>query len=315
MKALITGISGQDGSFLAELLLQKGYEVYGVTRENSDLKRIKDFKEKLSLTTVDLQNYDSLKAYCLDIMPNEIYHLASDVDPLLIPEKTTEVFKTNFVPGMNLLNIIQGFLPMCRLYFAGSSLMFGDTKISPQNEETPMNPTTPYGIAKVATHNFLKMYRETFGIYACTGILYNHESTRRAEHFLPRKITTAVAKIKSNKQETLKLGTIDVNRDWSHAKDIVRSMWLMLQQETPKDYVIGSGVLHSAKDVLKVAFSTAGLEWLDYVETDEVLVRNVDYFNLCADITKARSDLKWVPHYSFEEIIEEMTLHDIKELK
>ena len=200
----------------------------------------------------------------------------------------------------------------CHLFCAGSSLMFGSCLTSPQNEETPMNPTTPYGIGKVAGYHYVKMYREAYGIFACTGILFNHESPRRDDNFLPRKITKAVARIKAGMQDKLVLGDINIKRDWAFAGDVVGSMWLMLQQEVPEDFVIGSGELHSVKELLEIAFGFIGKEWQSYVTFDPELLRKVEYGNLCADNSKARSQLNWAPRLSFRELIEQMVQNDLK---
>lgn len=190
--------------------------------------------------------------------------------------------------------------------------MFGDVKESPQNEQARMNPTTPYGIAKVALYHFLRMYREAYGIFACMGILFNHESPRRDERFLPRKITKAVAQIKAGRQEKLVLGDIEIKRDWSFAGDVVESMWLMLQANEPKDYVIGSGELHSIHEILEIAFNYADLDWREFVVRDEKYIRNIEYVNLCADSRKARVELNWIPKIGFHELITEMVRSDMK---
>jgi GDPmannose 4,6-dehydratase len=193
--------------------------------------------------------------------------------------------------------------------------MFGTVHSSPQNEATPMNPTTPYGIAKLAAHHFVRMYREAYGIYACTGILFNHESPRRDEIFLPRKITKAVANIKAGRQDRLLLGDIELKRDWAYAGDVVESMWLMLQQDIPDDFVIGSSELHSIKELLQIAFRLVDLNWQDYVVLDSGLLRNIEYVNLCADSRKAREKLGWTPKVHFKELVELMVQNDLELVK
>lgn len=314
-KAIITGIAGQDGSYFAELLLEKGYEVHGVVRPskgNDDCRlwRIAGITDKLSLHDCDLTDPEQVESLFLSVMPDEVYHLASKVQPRLIFEQERNIFDVNFFGVFNLLRAIKKYKSGCRLYCAGSSLMFGVVKESPQNEETPMNPSTPYGIAKVAAHHFVKMYREAYGIYACTGILFNHESPRRDEIFLPRKITKAVANIKAGKQEKLLLGDLETKRDWSYAGDVVESMWLMLQQRAPEDFVIGSNELHSIKDLLEIAFGYLDLNWKDYVVYDPKLLRKIEYVNLCADNRRARVMLGWAPKVKFQELIEQMVKND-----
>jgi GDPmannose 4,6-dehydratase len=193
--------------------------------------------------------------------------------------------------------------------------MFGPVHVSPQNENTPMNPTTPYGIGKVAAHHFVRMYREAYGVFACTGILFNHESPRRDEIFLPRKITKAVANIKAGRQDKLLLGDIELMRDWAYAGDVVESMWLMLQQDIPEDFVIGSSELHSIKELLEIAFGFVDLNWQDYVALDPSLLRNIEYANLCADSTKARKKLGWAPKVSFRKLVEQMVQNDLEMIK
>lgn len=316
-RALITGVAGQDGSYLAELLLKKGYEVHGATRGHEKsrpdrLWRLNAIKDRLNLHVCDVVDTDQTTSLFEALLPDEVYHLASDVEPKLIFEEEGKTFNVNFLGTINLLRAIKQYKQESRIYCAGSSLMFGAVRTSPQNEETPMNPTTPYGIAKVAAYHFSRMYREAYGIFVCTGILFNHESPLRDETFLPRKITKAAASIKAGKQDKLILGNIEAKRDWSFAGDVVDSMWLMLQQDIPKDYVIGSGELHSIKELLQIAFGYVGLNWQDYVVSDPNLLRKVEYVNLCADAAKARNELGWVPRVGFRELIEQMVKEDSK---
>lgn len=319
-KAIITGISGQDGSYLAELLLEKGYEVHGVERPSKikdahRLWRISGIIDRLILHDCDITDFEQVEIVFHSVMPDEVYHLASKVQPRLIFEEEKEIFDVNFLGVLNYLHAIKKYKDSCRLYCAGSSLMFGTVLSTPQNEDTPMNPTTPYGIGKVAAYHFVRMYREAYGTYACTGILFNHESPRRDAIFLPRKITMAAANIKAGKQVKLLLGDIDTKRDWAYAGDVVESMWLMLQQKNPEDYVIGTSELHSIKELLEIAFGFLDLNWQEYVILDPGLLRKIDYVNLCADTKKAREKLGWMPKVHFRELVERMVENDFEQVK
>lgn len=316
-KALITGIVGQDGSYLAELLISKGYEVHGLISNDqlSDSKRrwrISKIEQLLKLYSCDLMDSSQINKMVIKILPDEIYHLASNVDPNVEFSGEIATFNINFLMTINLLRAIKIVNNNCKIYCAGSSLMFGEVKESPQSEQTAMNPTTPYGIAKVAAFHYVRMYREAYDIFACTGILFNHESPRRDERFLPRKITKAVAQIKFGRQSQLTLGDIEIKRDWSFAGDVVESMWLMLQAEKPRDYVIGSGQLHSIRELLEIAFEYAGLDWREFVVRDESLIRKIEYINLCADTKSAKTELNWKPRVSFRELIIDMLKEDLK---
>lgn len=319
-KAIITGIAGQDGSYLAELLIAKGYEVHGIQNpskmyDRSRLWRISGVVNMITLHKCDVTDLLQVESIFKAVMPDEIYHLASDVQPRLIFEEEKKTFDVNFLGTINFLHSIKKYNESSKLYCAGSSLMFGTVDSSPQNENTPMNPTTPYGIGKVAAYHFVRMYRQAYGIFACTGILYNHESARRDEIFLPRKITKAAANIKLGNQKKLMLGDITVQRDWTFAGDVVETMWLMLQQKRPDDFVIGSNELHSIEDLLEIAFGYLNLNWKDHVVFDPELLRNVEYMNLCAETTKARAKLNWVPKVSFKKLIESMVKYDYELLK
>lgn len=318
--ALITGIAGQDGSYLAEFLLAKNYEVHGVisdyhSRDHSRLWRLKNLEGRIKLHVVDILNFEQTANCISELSPDEIYHLASNVDPRVIFEEEINTYNINFTGTIHILRAIYKTKTKAKLYCAGSSLMFGRVSESPQNENSSMNPTTPYGIAKVAALHFIRMYREAYGVFACMGILYNHESPRRDDRFLPRKITKAVASIKAGKQTILELGNIKIQRDWSFAGDVIESMWLMLQAAVPEDYVIGSGVLHSVEDLLACAFGSVGLDWRKYVVVNDKFFRNIDYENLCADISKAKKELNWSPRINFEKLIFNMVEQDVKLLK
>ena len=317
--ALITGITGQDGAYLSRLLLEKGYCIYGISRDaditSSRFHRIKEIISRIKIIQCNLLNFNEITNIINKVMPDEVYHLASDADVSVDYEKEPDTFNINFNAGLNLLRAIKKNNPKSRIYIAGSSLMFGRVENSPQNEFTGMNPTTPYGIAKVAQYQFAKIYRETYGIFACTGILYNHESPVRDVKFLPRKITNAVAEIKAGNKDRLTLGNLDIRRDWSFAGDVVLSMWKMLQQEVARDFVIGSGEQHSIRELLDIAFGFADLDWRDYVHIDQALFRSVDYDNLCADIKSANSFLGWCPQVTFRQLIENMTKNDLELMK
>lgn len=317
--AIITGILGQDGYYLARILLSKGYVVHGVVRPSSVLNanncwRLTQILDQLNIIKYDILSGCDMSEMISLIQPDEVYHLASDLSTNVAFVEDLNTFNVNFLPTLNLVKAIVENRSTCKLYFAGSSLMFGNTTGSPQNEDYPMCPTTPYGVGKVSAHNFLRMYREAYGIFACTGILYNHESPLRDDRFLPRKISKAVSEIKLGLRDNLLLGDLEIRRDWSFAGDVVNSMWLMLQNDKPMDYVVGSGELHSIRDLLEVAFSYVGLDWREFVFTDPNLIRKIEYNNLCANIEKISNDLGWKPEKSFTQIVEEMVCTDLRRL-
>ena len=315
-KALITGITGQDGSYLAEFLLEKGYEVYGTIFGKSDNDwRIKSIKEKIKIYECDVRDESKIIELVKEIAPNEIYHLASRVEPRVIFEEEKDILKTNFESVIFFLRTIKLYCPNSKFFLAGSSLMFGDAQESPQNENTPLKPNNPYGIAKTAGFYFVKMYRDNYGIFACTGILYNHESPRRDFNFLPRKITLTAAKIKFGKENNLILGNIEAKRDWGFAGDYVEAMWLMLQQDKPEDYVIGTGEIHSVKDILDIAFGEVGLDWKNYVVVSDEFFRKESDISMVADITKIKNELGWQPKTKFDNLIKMMIKEDIKLVK
>mgnify|MGYP001589635716 CR=1 FL=1 len=316
-KALITGITGQDGSYLAEFLLEKGYEVYGTVYEKSDknIWRIKNIKEKIKLYECDVRDENKIIELVKEIIPDEIYHLASSVEPRIIFEEEQNIFKISFESAHSFLRAIKLYSNKSKFFLAGSSLMFGDVQESPQNENTPFSPNSPYGIAKTAGFYFVKMYREAYGIFACTGILYNHESPRRDLHFLPRKITRVAARIKAGKEKELALGNIDAKRDWGYAKDYVEGMWLMLQADKPDDYVIGTGEIHSVKDILDIAFGEVGLDWQKYVVISKEFFRKEGDIPMVADISKIKNELSCQPKTKFEDLIKMMVEEDIKIIK
>ena len=316
-KALITGITGQDGSYLGEFLLEKGYEVHGMVRRSSTEKfeRIASFKDRLILHQADLLDQLSIINLVKKIGPDEIYNLAAQsfvptswVQPVLTSEFTA-VGVTRVLEAIRLIN--KGI----RFYQASSSEMFGKAKSIPQNENTPFHPRSPYGVAKVYGHWITVNYRESYGIFACSGILFNHESPRRGKEFVTRKITDSVARIKLGLQDKLKLGSLDARRDWGYAGDYVEAMWLMLQQEAPDDYVVGTGVAHSVRDFAEKAFACVDLDWEKYVEVDPEFIRPAEVDLLLADGTKARTVLGWRPKVTFDELVKMMVEADIEKVK
>ena len=319
-KVLITGITGQDGSYLAELLLSKGYEVQGIVRRvaiedpENRLWRIKHLFDKIVLHSASLESFASIFNVVEKVKPDECYHLAAQsfVNYSFDDEFTT--IHTNVNGTHNLLASIKQRAPKCRFYFATSSEMFGNVKVSPQNEDTPFHPRSPYGISKVAGYHLTTNYRESYGLYALSGILFNHESPRRSYEFVTRKITSTVAKIKLGLEKELKLGNLDAKRDWGYAKDYVRAMWLMLQQNEPEDFVIATGKTHSVRELIDIAFSHVGLKWANYVTVDEKFYRPAEIFELTGDFSKAKKILDWEPKISFEELICMMVDADVKRL-
>lgn len=316
-KALITGITGQDGSYLAEFLLKRDYEVYGITRKPIEnylglWPELVEVKNRLKVYETDVSETREIENIFRLILPDEVYHLASVVEPRVIFEEEEKIFNINFFGALNLLKAVKKHKSDAKIFLAGSSLMFGDTSISPQNETTPLKPSTPYGIAKAAAFELGVMYRRTHRIFVSNGILFNHESPRRRDFFLPRKITSSVAKIKLGIEKELRLGDISTKRDWGFAGDFVEAMWLMLQSDKPDDFVVASGKSHSVQDILEIAFGYAGLNWKKYVVLDKKLRRDVEYSNLRGNISKIKKELNWHPHVSFRNLIETMTNYDIK---
>ena len=317
--ALITGITGQDGSYLAELLLSKGYEVHGIVRrialedETHRLWRIRKIIKNLNLHAGSLESYASLFNIILKIKPTEVYHLAAQsyVDYSFQDEFST--LNININGTHYLLSSVKEFATSkVKFYFAGSSEMFGKVKEVPQKENTPFNPRSSYGISKVTGFYMVKNYREAYKIHASSGILFNHESPRRGFEFVTRKITHAVARIKKGSKEKLKLGNIYAKRDWGHAKDYVEAMWLMMQQETPSDYVIGTGKEYSVEQFAQKAFSHAGLNYKDHIEIDAQLKRPSEVDSLLADFSRAKKLLKWEPKVSFDNLVKDMVESDIE---
>ena len=311
-KALITGINGQDGSYLAELLLEKGYEVHGLLRreaiEDADhrLTNIHNILERCQLHLGSIESYPPVFKAVYDVQPDECYHLAakSFVDFSFDTEFST--LNTNISGAHYVLSALQQAAPKCRFYFSGSSEMFGNVTVSPQNESTPFYPRSIYGISKLAGFHLTQNYRNQYGLFACTGILYNHESPRRGHAFVTRKIVSHAVKIKKGEIKELRLGNLDAKRDWGHAKDYVRAMWLMLQEDAPDDFVIASGKLHTVREFVERVFNRLGLNYNHHVVIDRNLFRPTEKVPLAGDAQKARSKLGWETTFSFEDLINDM---------
>ena len=320
-KALITGITGQDGSYLAEFLLKKKYKVYGIVRrvaledETHRLWRIKHLLKKIELKSASLESYASLVKIIQKIKPDEIYHLGAQSYVSYSFEDEFSTLNTNINGTHYILSAIKDFSSKTKFYFAGSSEMFGKVQRKIQDENTRFYPRSAYGISKVAGFELTRNYRDAYNLFACTGILFNHESPRRGFEFVTRKISSSVAKIKYGKQKYLYLGNINAKRDWGHAKDYVKAMWLMLQQKKPSDFVIGTGRMNSVKDFLKIAFSMAGLNYKKYLKIDKSLLRPSEVETLRANYNKAKKNLKWKPTVNFEKLVKEMVVEDLKYFK
>jgi GDPmannose 4,6-dehydratase len=315
--ALITGITGQDGSYLAELLLSKGYKVYGLVRRAStdNCQRLEHLLSRLTLIPGDLLDQTSLLDALEQTQPHEVYNLAAQSfvpaswqQPILTAEFTA-------VGVTRLLDAIRRVCPKARFYQASSSEMFGKVRETPQKETTPFHPRSPYGVAKAYSHFITVNYRESYGMFACSGILFNHESPRRGLEFVTRKITHGVAQIKLGMAEELRLGNLDAKRDWGFAGDYVRAMWLMLQQEEADDYVIGTGETHSVEEFVRIAFDRAGLDWRRHVVIDPRFYRPAEVDLLLADASKAREMLGWQPRMSFEQMVGDMVDADLAALR
>lgn len=315
--ALITGITGQDGSYLAELLLDTGYEVVGMVRRTStvNFSRIAHIQDRLHLVSGDILDEPSMIAILTKYQPSEVYNLAAQS---FVPTSWQQPVFTGEVTALGvtrLLDAIRIVNPEIRFYQASSSEMFGKVRETPQNENTPFYPRSPYGVAKVYGHWITVNYRESYGLRATSGILFNHESPRRGLEFVPRKITHGVARIKLGLDHELRLGNLDSRRDWGFAGDYVRAMWLMLQQEEPNDYVIATGETHSVRDLCEIAFSYVDLDWERYVGQDERFIRPAEVDLLVGDASKAGRVLGWEPGVSFRELIEMMVDADLRALE
>lgn len=314
--ALITGITGQDGSYLAELLLEKGYEVYGMVRRSSveRFDRVEHIKDKLHLIQGDLTDQSSLDEAIKTIQPDEVYNLAAQSFVPTSWNQPTLTAEVTAVGATRLLEALRKHKPDAKYYQASSSEMYGKVQQVPQSEETPFYPRSPYGVAKVYAHYITVNYRESYNLFAVSGILFNHESPRRGLEFVTRKVTDGVARIKLGLAAELRMGNLDAKRDWGYAGDYVKAMWLMLQQDAPEDYVIATGKTHSVKNLLEVAFDCAGLSWDGHVVIDPKFIRPAEVDLLIGDPAKAKKNLGWEPEVSFEDLIRMMVESDLKRL-
>jgi GDPmannose 4,6-dehydratase len=312
-RALITGITGQDGSYLAELLLEKGYEVYGMIRRSSapNFWRIQGIIDRLVLKPADLLDQLSLLRLVDEVRPTEIYNLAA---MSFVPASWDQPMLTgefNSQGVTRLLDAVRQVDTGIRIYQASSSEMFGKVREVPQTEQTPFYPRSPYGVSKVFAHYITVNYRESYNLFAVSGMLFNHESPRRGLEFVTRKVTDGVARIKLGLADSLPIGNMEAQRDWGFAGDYVRAMWLMLQQDRPDDFVIATGVSHSVKDLVEIAFARVGLDWQKYVRVDPALLRPAEVDHLLGDPTKARTELGWTPAVDFKQLIEMMVDADM----
>ena len=320
-RALITGITGQDGSYLCELLLSKGYEVHGIVRRvaiedpGHRLRRISHLQERIQLHAGSLESFPSLYRILSKVQPDECYHLAAQSYVSYSFDDEFSTFQTNVSGTHYLLAALKETCSKCRFYFAASSEMFGRVTEIPQTETTRFHPRSAYGITKVAGFDLTRNYREAYGIHGSSGILFNHESPRRGYEFVTRKITSGVARILAGKAKELRLGNLDAKRDWGHAIDYVRAMWLMLQQDHPDDYVVASGVTHSVREFVKMAFDIAGLDYENYVVIDAALYRPAEVDLLVGNAEKARTVLGWSSSCSFESLVREMVESDCRALE
>jgi GDPmannose 4,6-dehydratase len=315
-RALITGITGQDGSYLAELLLDKGYEVFGVVRRTShhSYERIEHLLDRVEIVAADLLDQHSLTVVLQEVRPDEVYNLAAQS---YVPTSWTQPVLTGEFTALGVTRILEAIRlvhPSARFYQASSSEMFGKVTETPQRETTRFYPRSPYGVAKVYGHWITVNYRESYGLYAVSGILFNHESPRRGVEFVTRKVSEGVARIKRGLATELRLGNLDARRDWGFAGDYVDAMWRMLQQPEPRDYVVGTGVAHSVRELVEIAFGHAKLDWQRYVVQDPRFVRPAEVDLLLADPSRARSELGWVPRLPFEDLVRMMVDEDLRRL-
>jgi len=313
-RALITGITGQDGSYLAELLLSKGYEVHGMVRRSSseNFERIDHLRERVQLHHGDLLDQYSLSSLLERTEPDELYNLAAQS---FVPTSWSQPVLTGEFTGLGVTKVLEAIRhtrPKTRFYQASSSEMFGKVREVPQTESTPFYPRSPYGVAKVYGHHITVNYRESFGIYAVSGILFNHESPRRGLEFVSRKITDGVARIKTGKAKKLGLGNLDAKRDWGYAGDYVEAMWLMMQQPQAEDYVIATGEMHTVRDLCEIAFAHVGLDWNEHVVQDPAFVRPAEVDVLIGSPAKAKAKLGWTPKVSFRQLVELMVDADLE---
>jgi GDPmannose 4,6-dehydratase len=317
-KALITGITGQDGSYLAEWLLSKGYEVHGIVRRSSseNFDRLVKVRDRLKLHQADLLDQYSLIDVVKTVEPDEVYNLAA---MSFVPTSWKQPVLTGEFTAIGVTRVLEAIRLLgprrIRFYQASSSEMFGKVLEVPQKESTPFYPRSPYGVAKVYGHFITVNYRESYGMFACSGILFNHESPRRGLEFVTRKVTDGVARIKLGLAKELRLGNLDAKRDWGFAGDYVKAMWLMLQQDRPDDYVVATGETHSVQELVEVAFESANLDWKKYVVQDPALMRPAEVDLLIGDFGKAKRELRWEPEVSFQELVKMMVESDLERLR
>ena len=318
-RALITGITGQDGSYLSELLLEKGYEVHGIVRRAAiedpehRMSRIKHILPRVRIHAASVESFASIFNVVQSVGPDECYHLAGQSYVAYSFEDEFSTLMTNINGTHHILSALKQAVPACRFYFAASSEMFGNAP-PPQNETTPFRPRSPYGISKLTGYHLVRNYREAYGMFAVNGILFNHESPRRGFEFVTRKITSHVARIKKGLTRELRLGNLEAKRDWGHAKDYVRAMWLMLQADVPDDYVVGTGESHSVREFAQIAFQQAGYDYREMVIPDPTYFRPAEIFDLVADPSKVKEKLGWKNQYRFFELVREMVESDLTNL-
>lgn len=319
-RALITGITGQDGSYLAEFLLDRGYEVHGMVRRVAleapahRLWRIQHLLDRVSLHAGSLESYASIFALIEKLKPDECYHLAAQSFVSYSFEDAFSTLDANINGTLYLLSAVKERSPKTRFYFAATSEMFGLTNESPQNENTPFHPRSPYGISKVAGYDLVRNYREAYGLFAAAGILFNHESPRRGFEFVTRKVTNAVARIRSGREKTLQLGNLEARRDWGFARDYVEAMWLMLQQDEPDDFVVATNETHTVRELVELAFQHAGLDWQQHLTIDDRFYRPAEVELLRGDYSKAREKLGWKPSVTFKDLVTMMVDSDLENL-
>ncbi len=319
-RALITGITGQDGSYLAEFLLSRGYEVHGIVRRSAiedpehRMSRIKDILPQLQIHAGSIESFASIFNVVKEVRPDECYHLAAQSFVAYSFEDEFSTLMTNINGTHHVISALKQIAPECRFYFAASSEMFGNTP-PPQSEQSPFNPRSAYGISKLTGYHLVRNYREAYGLFAVSGILFNHESPRRGFEFVTRKITSQIARIKMGLAKELRLGNLEAKRDWGHAEDYVRAMWLMLQADAPQDYVIGTGESHSVREFAELAFRCAGLDFRQYVVSDPSYYRPSEIYDLVADASKAREKLGWTNRRGLRDLAAEMVKRDLDYLR
>ena len=314
-RALITGIAGQDGSFLAELLVEKGYQILGLLKKGESTSNLAQIVGAIQLEETEGIRRDDFIRWISKFSPDEVYNFAG---LSFIPDcwdNPNRAFEVNTLFVANFLEALKNHAPGARYYQASSSEIFGDPPCTPQDENTQCNPANPYGVSKLASHLLTGMYRHRYGLFAVSGILYNHESPRRPDHFVTQKIARAAAEISMGRTEKLRLGNVDARRDWGFAGDFIRGIWLMLQQNKPLDYILATGVTHTIKDLLQIAFSHLGLSWADWVETDPTLIRPVEVGKLVGNPSRAKEILGWEPQVTFQELVIMMVDAQVQRLR